>query len=183
MYFGVQTPSGVLIAQRRSSEVPHNAIAPIPDWAELKDVPERYLKVEDGQVVVKNQDERDAADAPLFDELKQAVKDSVFKKTHDLIEQGYTFDGNVFSLTVSSQASWTAIQASRAVAGDAMFPLPASTRTGVSYVFDDAAAWDVFYSEIFAYVAGRYSEERSQIATLDAIDTVAGLRAYVDPRS
>ena len=184
MYFGVPTPSGVKISERRSSEVGPGAVAPVPNWKDLLDVPERYLKIEDGAVLLKSQEERDLADVPYFDIIKDEIREAIFAKTHAIRAEGFVWDDETFSLSLSGQASWISVNERRKSLGESMFPYVVSARNGLDYTFATAEAYDTFFSAIFEYVVGLYAGERDQVAILEAIEPgdVADLRAYSDLR-
>ncbi|RKY08630.1 MAG: hypothetical protein DRP56_03765, partial [Planctomycetota bacterium] len=64
---GVELHSG-------SSPLPEGAIAPVPNWDDVIDLPFYYRKIVDGQVVEKTQAEKDAYDdahPPTTEELQE----------------------------------------------------------------------------------------------------------------
>ena len=75
-----------------------------------------------------------------LDELKESRYDEIDSKTLEIISAGFTFDGNLFSLSAQAQTNWTNIHSNKEVFNEiGSFPMEISTKDSNIYVlnYDD----------------------------------------------
>ena len=151
------------------------------------DTPSHYWKIDGDQVVEKSQAEKDAYDAQKSAHNLSAAQmkknRKIDAKTDELIGQGFSFDGETFSLSTNAQASWNAIQT--AVAGglltEANFPYELSTK--------DDGIYNLAWANVGLFMGTALTTVSTHLATGRALKklvvdatTVAEVEAIVDNR-
>lgn len=144
-------------------------------------VPSKYWKIVDDRLTEMTQGEKDDVDGVLVDPEKVAVYSRIDARTVELIGEGFTYDGETFSLSAAAQSNWLRIMTWK-LAGTLTFPLTVSTKDNNTYIIADAAAFDAFYSAVNAAVTGHVGSGQAQKAIVMAMTTLAEVQAYVDPR-
>ena len=77
-------------------------------------------------------------------ELKESRFNEIDEKTFEIISAGFTFDGNLFSLSAHAQTNWTNIHSNKEVFNAiGSFPMEISTKDSNIYVlnYDDVLAF------------------------------------------
>lgn len=114
-------------------------IKPLND-NDIEIVCDRDLTIEE-QNIVEN-----VLDSIILDMKKRNKKAAIDQKTRKFIEQGFLFDGVVFSLSDKAQFNWNALQASVAngLLTEADFPYDVTTKDDNTY----SIQWNDFLSFI-----------------------------------
>lgn len=133
------------------------------------------------------QEEEDALDSFMssydgeLEFARDGRKHSVDRVTGVLFSRGFTYDSTKFSLSLEAQANWNRMAASHA-AGNLLFPVDVSTKSGSSYTIADATAYEAFEAACTAAIDSILNGGRSIRAQLNSATTVAEVNAVVDNR-
>lgn len=84
--------------------------------------------------------------APSLEELKQAKIIDVDANTEDLISQGFTFDGVLFSLSAKAQINWSNI----VNIPSQLFPLPINGKNDDGYLLEESDKMNFYYTALNA---------------------------------
>ena len=108
-----------------------------------------YIIVDGDFVVELVNSEELSEPTRTLDEYKKHLIDLQDKKTENLILSGFTFDGNLFSLSINAQINWSNLLNFPQV----MFPLNLSTKDDNIYILNFSNVQNFYFTSL-----GRKSE-------------------------
>lgn len=173
---------GVRLLINQSSPLPDGAIAPISNWDEIKDVPEKYLVAEGDEVREMTANEKKDVDNAMLADIKHAKCLAVDLRSNELIEQGFTHNGKLFSLSAPAQRNWMALMDTHN-AGLLAFPLSVSVKADdEEYVIQDAAEFLAFWGAAMGTGKAHIDAGRAIKLAIAAAADIDALNAIVDER-
>jgi hypothetical protein len=121
---------------------------------------------------------------PTLADLKVVKIRAIDAKTATLIKSGFTYDGNLFSMSEKAQLNWAALAAAKAN-GILSYPMTVSTSTEGSYVIQDTNELSSFLLAYFMYQVdpnAPLAQGRVLKASVNACITGEELNAIIDNR-
>ena len=110
---------------------------------------------------------------------KATKNDEIDARTRELIEQGFLYSGEWFSLSDNAQRNWTALNAAR----DALtYPFPVSTKTDGEHIIANAVDMQTFTLTALAAANTHYSSGRALKIQVNAAADKDAVNAIVDTR-
>ncbi len=94
-----------------------------------------------------------------LDALRTKRFGEIDQRTSDLIDEGFTFDGKVFSASINAQSNWHWVL-SFANNNWLSFPVTISTKNHGEYILDNAADVDSFIQNGFSQIKGHLDSGR-----------------------
>ena len=173
---------GVRLLTNQSSPLPDGAIAPIPNWDAIKDVPEKYLVAEGDEVREMTANEKKAVDNAMIADIKHAKCMAIDMRSCELIDQGFVHNGKLFSLSAAAQRNWMALMDTHN-AGLLTFPLAVSVKADdEEYVIQDAAEFLAFWGAAMGTGKAHIDAGRALKLAVAAASDIDALNTVVDER-
>jgi len=183
MYAYIESATGIVWAASTNSfevsEIAADTGFPVdvrrddaPVSVETKGAGVDYFHVWDGSEYVITWD---------LDKLKMEKNNQIDARTREIIADGITYDGRLFSLSIYDQSSWHA-RFNAAIAGVAVYPMKIVDKQSEPYYLADQAAVFNMYFTGFATVEGIQEGGRALKDQVNAATTKAEIDAVVDDR-
>ena len=154
-----------------------------PDLSSVEGIEQKYWKVSGNDIIEMNQSEKDSVDSHKVDLARDKRMKETDVTTQSLIDNGFTFDGETFSLSTGAQFNWNAIKV--AVDGGLLvegnFPYGISTKTETEYNLSWADV-NSFIGTVLVTVSTHLGGGRAIKQGLIAATSISGLDAIVDNR-
>ena len=183
---------GVALLGGQTTPFPEGAIHPVPNWEEMRAVPEHYRIVDGGAVREMDAAEKKASDNARLDEIKAGRRSEINSRTDELIAMGfshYPHPAYIFGLAQCDQTNASFLNQKR-IAGQDMtgqfFRLKENLDDpGVqNYSFASNADWDVFvykgskFVEICTHTGGVMKDALAAATDIDEVNAIVDDRTW-----
>jgi len=181
----IYDPDDALVADRvteyrMSANTPTDTVNWLknPNLSDVSGVSQKYWKEDSGLVAEMSQGEKDIMDHGDLTAHKQTRYAEIDDKTVSLISEGFTFDGNVFSLSVHAQTNINTIKNNSSVF---TWPLAVTTNDNNVYMLSEANLPGYWGAAMVATKTNLDTGRSLKKLIFDATDR-AGIDAVVDTR-
>lgn len=151
--------------------------------AELESVQRRFIKWVNGDPVEMTQPEKDLLlESDLEQKKKQMILD-IDTRTREIINEGFEFDGNTFSLSPNAQNMFTGVSLAiqKGFLTESDFPYEITTLDDKAYMLSWANA-DTFFGLVLFHISQRLATGRSIKVQVINATTIEELNSIVDNR-
>jgi hypothetical protein len=151
--------------------------------SELEAVQRRFIKWVNGEPVEMTQQEKDSLLAADIEQKKKQMILDIDSRTRELINEGFEFDGNTFSLSPNAQNMFTGVSLAiqKGFLTESDFPYEITTLDDKAYMLSWADA-DTFFGLVLFHISQRLAAGRSIKVQVVNATTIEELNLIADNR-